>query len=131
MTKKEFIDGFLRTFAINISAEKLKRYRIGANKKDYLWNLFASELVPCYKGDRARKEYDIADKFDAEAIQYSNGRIGYDDECTRKLQNEFISASAIDRAGLMEYYIIGADFSWCYVITHELDLCGPYFCYKP
>ena len=28
-------------------------------------------------------------------------------------------------------FVIGKNFSWCYVVTHEGDLCGSYFCYAP
>ena len=41
-----------------------------------------------------------------------------------------MTSSDIDDCGLIEFYVVGKNFEWCYVVTHELDLCGPYFCFK-
>lgn len=127
LDKQDFIKNFLNTFAKNISEKTLKTYRIGARKGEFLWNLFAAGLVPCFSGDKARQEYDKADKIGAEEIQLSSNFIDHDDLNTHPLSHEHESARNVDQ--LIEFYIIGKDFSWCYVVTHEGDLCGPYFCY--
>lgn len=132
MTQKEFVDKFKLTFTSHLPEKVLKKFRIGNREKDFLWNLFGAKLVDCYEGDAARKEYNKADKLEAIEILYSgHNKVLRDEEETTPLKPEHMTAEGIDEAGLPEFYIIGKDFSWCYVITHEFDLCGPYFCYKP
>ncbi len=132
MTQKEFVDNFLISFTNHLPNKLLKEYRIGNAKKGFLWNLFAAKLVDCYEGDAARNEYDKVDKLDAFEIQYSGyNKVCFDEIETSKLKSEHKTAKGIDESGYPEFYVIGKDFSWCYVITHEFDLCGPYFCYKP
>ena len=129
MDRQDFIKKFLNTFAKNISEKKLKTYRIGAKSGEFLWNLFAGGLIPCFSGDKARQEYDKVNKVGAEEIQFSSDFICFDDLNTYPLSDEHGTARNLDQ--LNEFYIIGKDFSWCYVVTHEGDLCGPYFCYAP
>ena len=131
MNKQDFINKFLNIFAKNISPKELKTYRIGAKSGEFLWNLFAGKLISCLSGDKARQEYDKANKVGAEEIQFSSDFIGYDDLNTYPLSDEHRTACDIDKSGLIEFYVIGKDFAWCYVVTHEGDLCGPYFCYAP
>lgn len=131
MTQKEFVENFMLTFTSHLPEKVLKKFRIGNREKDFLWNLFGAKLIDCYEGDAARNEYDKADKNGAFEIQYDNGFMGLSDCYTSNLKPEHMTAKGIDDLGRPEFYIIGKDFSWCYVITHEFDLCGPYFCYKP
>ena len=131
MDRHDFINKFLNIFAKNVSPKELKTYRIGAKSGEFLWNLFAGKLISCLSGDKARQEYDKANKVGAEEIQFSSDFIGYDDLNTYPLSDEHRTACDIDKSGLIEFYVIGKDFSWCYVVTHEGDLCGPYFCYAP
>ncbi|MBQ8308712.1 MAG: DUF4275 family protein [Clostridia bacterium] len=131
MTRDEFLQKFLIAFVDNIPKDQLKKFRIGGAKKDFLWNLFATKLIPCYEGNEARNEYNKADKIGAEEIHFDNGFLGVDDKNSIMLSSEHMTAEEIDALGLIEFYVIGKDFSWCYVVTHELNLCGPYFCYKP
>ena len=129
LDKKDFIKKFLNTFAQGISKKQLKKFRIGAKNGEFLWNLFAGGLVPCFSGDKARQEYDKVNKVGAEEIQFSSNFISFDDLNTYPLSDVHGTANDIDQSGLIEFYIIGKDFSWCYVVTHELDMCGPFFCY--
>lgn len=127
MDRHDFINKFLNIFAKNISPKELKTYHIGAKSGEFLWNLFAGKLISCLSGDKARQEYDKANKVGAEEIQFSSDFIGYDDLNTYPLSDEHRTACDIDKSGLIEFYVIGKDFAWCYVVTHEGDLCGPYF----
>lgn len=131
MEKKDFIKEFLNTFAQHIAVERLKTCRVGAKRGEFLWNLFAGKLIPCFSGNKARQEYDKVDKTEAEEIQFSSGFIGIDDLNTFPLADIHRTSQGIDESGLIEFYVVGKDFSWCYVVTHELDMCGPYFCYAP
>ena len=134
MTREEFRKGFLKNFASNISPKVLKKYRIGSDQ-GLLWNLFAANLVPCFVGDAARKEYDKVDKTNAQLIEYDACWMfcypPYRTPCSKPLPQVMLTAIEVDEQILPETYIFDDNFSWCYVITHELDLCGPYFCYNP
>ena len=134
MTREEFRKKFLQVFASNISPKILKKYRI-ESPKGFLWNLFAANLVPCFSGDEARQEYDKADKTNARLIEYDACWMfcypPYNNPCAEPLPQSMTTAAEVDEKIFPETYIWGDDFSWCYVITHELDLCGPYFCYNP
>ena len=41
-----------------------------------------------------------------------------------------MTAKAVDKDRRGDVYIVAKDFSWTYVRTHEIGLCGPYFCEK-
>jgi hypothetical protein len=69
-------------------------------------------------------EYDRLEKAEAVEIVYDNGF--EDNDNARPLSEDHDTANKIRDAGLMEFYVIGKDFSWCYIVTHELDACGPY-----
>lgn len=129
MTDNEFVQKFLSVFAKNITEMQKRKAYIGKNHSGYLWHLFSYKLLPCLEGDNAREEYNKIDKTNVIEIQYDNGIMG--DKETLSLDKAHFTAEGIDNSGLLEFYVIGKDFSWCYVITHEQDLCGPYFCYAP
>ena len=132
MTKKDFIEKFYSVFAKDISRADKKKYNVGLDKKGLPWNMFAAKLVSCYEGDEARALFDNIDKTDAIEIQYSgHNRFVEDDMTTSDLSDKHMTAKDIDDCGLFEFYVIGKNFEWCYVVTHEIDLCGPYFCFKP
>ena len=126
MTRKEFADLFLFYFAKDLSLKELRKAHVGIKDNQCLWNLFGYHLVPCMEGETARSEYDKANKEDAFEIQYENSFFMSDKE-TKKLQNNHQTAEGIDRSGVVEFYVIGKNFSWCYVITHAGDSAGPYF----
>ena len=133
MTRREFGEKFLEVFATGVSQKILKKYRIGLNEY-FLWNLFGAKLVPCFEGDAARKEYDKVNKINAQIIEYDACWIypfRYENPCSHPLPENMVTAAGVDNHMPPESYIFGDNFSWCYVVTHELDLCGPYFCYNP
>lgn len=130
MTEKEFEENFLRVFANDITEKQLKKFRIGKKYKGYLWLLFNRGLVSCYEGDAARLEYNSANKTGAMEVLYNSSCVRGGFDCS-VLDTEHLMSKGVDDAHLDEFYIIGKDFSWCYVVTHEGDLAGPYFCYAP
>ena len=134
MTRQEFGKRFLEVFATGIPPKLLKKYHIGLDKP-FLWNLFGAKLIPCFEGDAARIEYDKADKTNAQMIEYDadwlNPFLDRTTFSSQPLPIEMLTAEGVDAHLFPESYIWGEDFSWCYVITHEGDLCGPYFCYNP
>lgn len=128
ITRKAFQERFLNAFAPGLTKAERKQFLVDWKGKGYLWHLFRHNLVPCLVGDEARVAYDEADKTNALEIQYD---YGLGDETMHPLAPTYTTAKKVDWYGYTEFYIVGEDFSWCYVITHELDLCGPYFCYNP
>ena len=124
MTEKEFRQKFLEAFAKNTTKEQKKEAFRGG---DYLWHIFSYGLIPCLEGDAASIEFDKANKRGAIAVHYDCGVI----HDYKKLGNKSLTAKEVDDSGLVEYYIIGEDFSWAYVITHEGGSngfgLGPYF----
>lgn len=129
MTDNEFVEKFINIFAKDITEQQKRKASIGKKYNGYLWHLFNYKLLSCFEGNEARAEYNKVDKTDAFEIQYDNGYLG--DKETTRLDQAHTSAEGVDNASLPEFYIIGKDFSWCYVVTHEFNLCGPYFCYAP
>ena len=128
ITRKEFQERFLNAFAPNLTTRERKKFKIDWKGQGYLWHLFSNGLVPCLVGEKAREAYDKANKIDAMEIQYD---YGFGDDFLLPMNSVYTTAQKIDWYGYTEFYIIGKDFSWCYVITHEEDLSGPYFCYNP
>ena len=134
MTRREFGEKFMEVFACGIPPKTLKKFHIGINEY-FLWNLFAAKLVFCYEGDEARREYDKINKKNAQMIAYDAHWISsapcYENPHSLPLPENLLTAAEVDHHLCPESYIFGENFSWCYVITHEGDLCGPYFCYNP
>ena len=74
------------------------------------------------------KAYNDANKIGALEFQYDNGFFG--DDVAKPLSNDYDTAEKISLSGIIEFYVIGKDFSWVYIVTHEGDECGPYFVIK-
>lgn len=128
MTKKEFVETFYSSFAKNVLKEKLNCKK---KNEGLLWDIFALKLIPCYNGEEARKMFDSMDKKGAMEIKYTgHNNFFKDDEFVSNLSTTHTTAKDIDDSGVFEFYVIGENFNWCYVVTHEFDLCGPYFCFK-
>lgn len=130
MTDKLFVEKFLSVFAKGINENQMRKCGI-RKKKGYLWNLLGCKVVPCLEGELARAEYNKVDKTDAFEVLYMSPNILEIFERTEALSDLHLTAEDIDEAGLVEFYIIGKDFAWCYVVTHAGDGAGPYFCYAP
>jgi hypothetical protein len=124
ITQDNFAQLFIDTFVPDIPIKQLKRMRCYAPDHGYLWGVCDCDLVPNLKGFDAMNEYDRLEKAEAVEIVYDNGF--EDNDNARPLSEDHDTANKIRDAGLMEFYVIGKDFSWCYIVTHELDACGPY-----
>lgn len=127
VTEKEFAESVLSAYGKNITKYQIKRSFRGY-RKGYLWLGLSYKLLPCLEGDEARIEYDKVEKTDAFEIYYDDD---FGDKETTSINEMHLTAKQIDDLGLAEFYIIGKDFSWCYVLTHAGDGCGPFFCYAP
>lgn len=129
MNKDEFVKTFENVFLSNISLKQRKKFHIGKEFDGYLWQVFNHELVESYSNQDAKTQFDNIDKNEALEIQYDNDFFG--DAIAYPLSKEHMTASGIDKSCLPEFYVIGKNFLWCYVVTHEFDLCGPFFAFNP
>lgn len=125
--KETFVEEFINNFVPTISRKKLKELNCLA-PNGYLWMICEHNLVQNLKGNEAMDAYDKVDKTDAIEFQYDNGFLG--DNFSTPLSKENETSEKINKSGLIEFYIIGKAFSWCYIVTHEPEGCGPYFIIK-
>ncbi len=126
--KETFVEEFINNFVPLISVKDLKKLNCYAPNYGYLWMVCEHNLVENLKGIEAKIAYDKVDKTGAIEFQYDNGFLG--DDVSIPLSKENDTSEKINKSGLIEFYVIGKDFSWCYIVTHEPDGCGPYFIIK-
>ena len=129
MQNKEFSEKWLEAFANTLSKEQTNKVGIGVDN-GFLWHAFSFNLVSCLKGEAARQAYYRVDKSDAKQAFYeicSENPVQYAISDEEPITSDYSTASKIDESDKVEVYIIGKDFKWCYIRTHEI-LCGPYFC---
>lgn len=121
--KDLFLKKWLKTFAPEMTAEQYDRYVKG----QYIWHTFSWDIISkekYLKGEAARKAYDKADKSQAMCF-----KLWYDEKLSA-LTAEFDTAEKIESADCPypEFYVVGKNFSWTYIATHEIECgCGPYF----
>lgn len=123
--KEDFVEIFIEKFVPSMTSKELKKKKCYPPNHGYLWMICEHNLVKNLKGKEATIAYDNVDKTGAIEFQYDNGFLG--DDFSVPLSQENDSSEKIKKAGLIEFYIIGKDFSWCYIVTHEPNGCGPYF----
>lgn len=126
--KNNFSDLFIKEYVPNIPIGKLKKLHCLPKNDGYLWMICECDLVDNLKGNAAMIAYDAINKDGAFEFQYDNGFWG--DNKAIPLSAENNTAEKIKKSGLYEFYVFGYDFSWCYIVTHESDGCGPYFIKK-
>ena len=124
ITQDNFARLFLEAFVPNISPKLLKHMNCYAPKHGYLWGVCEYDLTFCLKAHDAMRAYDKIEKAGAVEIVYDN-RSGNENNA-RALSENHDTSRKIQDAGLMEFYVVGKNFSWCYIVTHEIDACGPY-----
>lgn len=111
-----FIEEWISHFADNISESFLKKRVYNGG---FIWHVFSFDKIDKYlSGDVARKAFDTADKNGAKYFEL------WDDAGSVKKLKIEMDAVYID--DFDEFYVVGADWSWTYIKTHESD-CGPYF----
>jgi len=123
MTRKEFIKEWIQHFAPHLSRKQMNKL-----KKWYIWYLFSYEMIPKENflvGDDACKAYDQMDKTNAIASFEEYSRRSK--ENVEPLEEEYFLAKNI--VDFPELYIVGEDWSWTFISTHEnfFDNLGPYF----
>ena len=119
MTKDEFYTKWLEAFASDISQSDIKKYVKATG--NYLWHVFSWELLnnnQYLSGNEAKKTYDGIYKTGAFYIEW------FKDRHTKDLTWNFETANVLDE--FAEVYVVGKDFKWTYMKTHE-SMCGSYF----
>jgi hypothetical protein len=121
---KNFEEKWIKSFAHNISKGDKKNLLLGCG--NYLWHACSFNKIKYLEGDAAREMFDKKDKVNSLEFIYDKSRkIGLNTMPTKN-KNTQITAKEIDLQDVAEFYIIGENYSWCYIRTHEV-LCGPYF----
>lgn len=126
MSNSKFINQWLRHFASDVPEKDLRQHVLG--RGNYIWHIFSWKLLPegsYLVGNAAREAYDQVDKTDA--VYYEPFQGG---EARPVTEAQSCAALLDTRKTYTEIYIVGKDFSWTYIKTHEDDLCGPYFYQK-
>ena len=119
MTKKEFYTKWLETFASGISKKDIEKYVVSYG--NYIWHIFGWDLLDQDKylvGEEAKKAYNNIDKEGAVFTDWD------EDDNFQEVTWEFDNADSLDC--FSEAYVVGKNFSWTYIKTHE-KYCGPYF----
>ena len=129
MTRKEFFDKWLQTFAPNVKKREYRKYYLHR----YLWHVFSWELVDNPKnvlsGDAAREAYERECKDGAVCMDYEV----YKAKSVRLLEEDeknWKNIAGKDGDGwIAEFYVVSSDWKWTFVSTHENDFdgLGPYF----
>ena len=119
MTKKEFYTKWLEVFASGVSEKDIQKYVVSYG--NYIWHIFGWDLIDKDRflvGEEAKKAYNNIDKDGAILTDWD------EDDNFQEVTWEFDNADALDC--FSEAYVVGKDFSWTYIKTHE-EYCGPYF----
>lgn len=127
MNYEAFRREWVRHFAGDVSPVSIEKYILCHGMAwNFIWHAFSWELMPegaFLEGDAARRAFDEVEK---------DGAMGIDpfeeNAACVSLPVDLRTAKAIE--ALTEYYVVGKDFVWTYIKTHEEDLCGPYFCVR-
>lgn len=128
MDSAEFVKKWKCAFAAGVSAEVLAE-RVDA-PGCYLWHVFTWGNAPCLEHVAAGDAFDRADKagaFIAEEYSFNGGgrKVEY---FFRKCPPDLKSLDLADEA---EVFVVGKNFGWTYVVTHETGCgLGPYFAQK-
>ncbi len=121
MSDDALIKKWLSMFGKDVDKELVEEHVTSYG--NHLWHLFTWGEVPCLQGDDARKAFDELQY--EEAIRFYAGYAGHIEKVSVIGKS---SAKAVDKDRGSDVYIVAKDFSWTYVRTHEIGLCGPYFC---
>ena len=119
MTKDVFYKKWLEIFALNIPQNEIKKYVKSTG--NYIWHIFSWELLNENRyltGNEAKEAYDKIDKKGAIYIEW------FEDKHTKDITWNLNTANDLD--DFVEVYVVGKDFKWTYIKTHE-GMSGPYF----
>ncbi len=126
LTKKEFYDEWIKQFCKDVPQSLINRHIL--KKGNFLWHLFSWELLPDNRylsGEKANEAFDLVSKQGAlyiEGIDYQRSKDM--NEEVHQIIPEMETADCLSQ--FWEVYVVGKNFKWTYIKTHE-DGLGPYF----
>ena len=123
MSDDELMKKWLSAFGKNVDKGLMEEHVTSYG--NLLWHLFTWGEVACLQGEEARKAFD--DLQYEEAIRFYDGYASHIEKVSTIGK---VSAKAVDKDRGSDVYIVAKDFSWTYVRTHEIGICGPYFCQR-
>ena len=119
MTKNDFYENWMKSFCIGISESTLRRFV--KTKGNFIWHIFSWKLIPANRylsGKKAEKAFNEVSKRGAWYIDW------FTDDHAHQIITELKDAESLSQ--FVEVYVVGKDFQWTYIKTHE-DGFGPYF----
>ncbi len=123
MDSCDFSRKWKTAFAADVSAEVMQG-RVDA-AGCHMWHVFTWGKARCFEQAAADAAFDAADKkgaFVAEESAFNGGG--------KKIAYRFRAcppdARSLDFADGADVFVVGKNFAWTYVVTHEAGL-GPYF----
>lgn len=122
MTKNEFYKKWIEAFASDIPQKIIQKYVKSTG--NFIWHVFSWRLLNDDQyliKNEAKQAYNKINKKDAIFINW------FEDKDTKDITYDMYEANALD--DYIEIYVVGRDFKWTYIKTHE-DMCGPYFMKK-
>ena len=123
MTYIELVEKWLAAFGSGVDKKIIDEHV--TSEYNYLWHLFTWGNAACLEGDEARDAFNKLHYTDA--IKFHDGYGSYIEDVSFVVGK--VSAKEIDEDPGRDVYLVGTDFSWTYVRTHEPDF-GPYLCIK-
>jgi hypothetical protein len=105
---------WLYAFANNIDISKIYT-------EDHLWHIFSYKRLQCIEKEEATKKFNEIRKKSIYIF------FDYSDVCYLLKNAESFSLEDVSYYKGNDIYITNEDFTWTYVITHEVGWLGPYF----
>ncbi len=113
----EVIEGYLTSFGRGWDLEAVR----GSGYSGGLWPPSPRDGGAALEGEEAKAAFDALDYDTAYIFRTGAGFTGAG--VTAK-----VSAGELDQEQGVDVYVVGKDFRWTYVHTHEDGWMGPYFC---
>ncbi len=122
MTRDQFEKKWLKTFSPDLTEEQYHSCYVW----QFLWHVFSYKLVSeedFLSGEEAVRAFEQADKTDAITL--------WRDDPTAEplpISDKLSTVKGLNKQ--RETFVVGQNWEWTYVSTHENGWCGPYFCRK-
>lgn len=115
----EIVEGYLKSFGKGWNLEAIR----AGNYRQSLWAPSPRDGSPVLEGKEARAAFDALDYDTAYIFRW-----GFQEGITCAGVTARVTAAQLDQDEGTDVYVVGRDFSWTYVHTHEDGWMGPYFC---